>query len=248
MNLLNDLGNGAKELIDRTMRDLRLQHVELDEQWAFCEIKQGHIPDNRISDTTIGDQYIFLAQDHDSRLIVSHLVGKRDGANTRRFVADLAERLHWPEETAVSPFFDYRQPVVQISSDAWEPYREAISSSFGGRVRYGQIVKDTAAMERDPNHWAQRRAIEGDVNLQSISTAYIERQNLTNRVFMRRLTRKGLCFSKKLANLKSAVSLHVAYWNFCWASKWFNYETPAQKARLESRRWSIADLYARISN
>ncbi len=239
MKYLVEWGEAAQRMLDSELRNIRSDHVSLDEQWTFCRIKQGHIPDGQ-PDDQIGDQWLFIAQDLNSRLIISYLVGKRTEENTIEFVRDLHGRLVWPKDC-----------LIQISSDGAIAYPEAIDTVMGRhKVKYGQIVKDTKCEADSPETWAERRKLfnANEFDEWSINTAYIERLNLTNRHFMRRLVRKCLCFSKKLENLKAAVALWVTYYNFIWQPRTFEYQTPAQVCCLTNRRWTTREVLKLFSN
>src|SRR5262249_54802539 len=149
----------------------------------------------------IGDIYLFTAQDQDTRLIACHLLGKRSGDTTRRFMVRLAGQLY---PAGVN---DY---IPQISTDGFVAYPEAVYLAFGASVRYGQIVKQyrNARMKYDPNQivGTRRKNIWGVTNRYTICTSHCERNNLTIRTFMKRFTRLALGFSRKLENLEAACN------------------------------------------
>ena len=176
---------------------------------------------------------MFVALDAESKLIPSFLVGKRTADNTQAFIKDLSIRL---------------DNQVQLSSDSLTLYMEAVESSFGAAVDYGQVVKayeaePIGAGRYSPPHVvsAQRKVIIGNPKTSKISTSYIERQNLTMRMQMRRFTRLTNAFSKKLDNLKSAVALHFAHYNFVRVHKTLRV-TPAMEAGVTDHLWSLSEL------
>jgi IS1 family transposase len=183
-----------------------------------------------------GDQWVFVALDADSKLIPSYLVGKRTAENAQAFIKDLSQRL------------DNR---VQLSSDALSAYIEAVESAFGMNVDYGQIVK---AYEAEPMGAAGRYSppevvgaekiiVSGNPKRSKISTSYVERQNLTIRMQMRRFTRLTNAFSKKLENLKAAVALHFAHYNFVRVHRTLRV-TPAMEAGITDHIWTWEEVLA----
>ena len=169
----------------------------------------------------------------DSKLIPSFLVGKRSIQNAYAFIQDLSERL---------------DNCVQISSDSLKAYTDAIEQAFGMEVDYGQIVKSyeaepVGAGRYSPPHVvsATRTVIAGNPDVRKISTSYVERSNLTMRMQMRRLTRLTNAFSKKLENLKAAVALHFAHYNYVRVHSSLRV-TPAMAAGITDHIWSVEDL------
>jgi IS1 family transposase len=181
----------------------------------------------------MGDQWIFVALDSDSKLIPSYIVGKRTMDNAHAFISDLAGRL---------------DNKVQLSSDSLPAYIDAVEMAFGMEVDYGQVVKAYEAEPLGPGRYsppqvirADRIIISGSPEIQKISTSHVERQNLTMRMQMRRLTRLTNAFSKKLDNLKAAVALHFAHYNFVRIHSSLRI-TPAMAAGVTDRLWTIEDL------
>jgi IS1 family transposase len=190
---------------DATLRDLPCKRIEMDEIWAYVAKKQKRvtIEDDR---SRVGDQYTFVALDPDTKLIPSWLVGKRTADTTWDFMFDLKARL---------------RNRVQLSSDAFEPYVNAVRGAFGHDVDYGQIVKSYEETPSGRGRYSPPRvvAVEKDEiigfpNFDKISTSLVERQNLTIRMQVRRLTRLTNAFSKKVENLKAAMDLHFTHYNF----------------------------------
>jgi len=174
-----------------------------------------------------------VALDAESKLIPSYLVGKRTANNTQAFIKDLSNRL------------DNR---VQLTSDSLTLYVEAVESAFGANVDYGQVVKAYEAEPLGPGRYsppkvirADRIVISGSPAKPKISTSYIERQNLTMRMQMRRFTRLTNAFSKKLDNLKAAVALHFAHYNFVRVHGSLRV-TPAMAAGVTDHLWSLSEL------
>jgi len=232
MRLGYRVGQGCANLMDSYMKNLKCQTVQVDEIWCFVGKKQRHLKNTDNLDE-LGDQWVWVALDADSKLIPSYLVGKRTADNAQAFIGDLSNRL------------DNR---VQLSSDSLTLYMEAVESSFGAAVDYGQVVKayeaePIGAGRYSPPHVvsAERKVILGNPKTSKISTSYIERQNLTMRMQMRRFTRLTNAFSKKLDNLKAAVALHFAHYNFVRVHGSLRV-TPAMAAGVTDHLWSISEL------
>ena len=257
LDLLVKFGGQCREFLDREMRDLTCEHLELDEQWTYVAKKQSRLTvDERAERHDIGDMFLWLAVDHDTKLVPTFAIGKRSADNARRFCMDVASRFNFPNPHA-SDTHNYgrggHKPVVQISSDCFAAYPEAVDLAFGPYAKYGQIRKDyrNATMIYTPSEMvgADRRNIRGiaDDELNTICTSHIERFNGTTRLLMKRLNRLTYCFSKKLDNLAAAVAMHVAYYNFVWRPATLGgYKTPAKAAGVVDRCWSFAELYERI--
>lgn len=232
MRLGYRVGQGCANLMDSYMHNLKCQNVQVDEIWCYVGKKQRHLKETDNIEE-LGDQWVFVALDADSKLIPSYIVGKRTAGNTQAFIMDLSSRL---------------DNQVQLSSDSFPFYVEAVEAGFGPDVDYGQIVKSyeaepIGAGRYSPPHVvsAERKVIMGNPKLSKISTSYVERQNLTMRMQMRRFTRLTNAFSKKLENLKAAVALHFAHYNFVRVHKTLRV-TPAMEAGVTNHLWSIGDL------
>jgi IS1 family transposase len=181
----------------------------------------------------VGDFYTWVAIDSTTKLVPSFKVGKRDGETGQAFVDDLAGRL---------------ANRVQISSDGLNIYVDAVERSFGADVDYAQIVKFYEAEPIGPGRYSppkvvavEKSYIAGNPDLNITSTSYVERQNLTMRMNMRRFTRLTNAFSKKLDNLKAAVALHFAHYNFARVHKTLRV-TPAMEAGITNELWSVQHL------
>ncbi len=234
MRLSVRVGEGCATLMDREMRGLQCQRVQVDEIWAYVGKKQRNLTlaDDR---SLLGDMWTFVALDPDTKLVPSYLVGKRDLPHATAFLSDLSERL---------------TNRVQLSSDGLKAYVEATERVFGGDVDYGQIVKiydaePAGAGRYRPPHVvrADKSVIVGRPSQAHISTSLVERQNLTMRMCMRRFTRLTNAFSKKVENLRAAVGLHFAHYNFVRIHKTLRI-TPAMAAGVSNRLWTMDDLIA----
>lgn len=226
------VGTTCASILDELMRDLNCQRIELDEVWCYVGKKQRQVRDDD-DGSEIGDFWTWVSMDSDSKLVPSFMVGKRDAATAHAFIADLASRL---------------ANRVQLSSDGLKTYIEAIEASFGRNVDYAQIVKSYEAEPLGPGRYSppkvtslNKTPVAGRPDLGMASTAFVERQNLTMRMCMRRLTRLTNGFSKKTENLKAAVALHFAYYNLVRKHRTLH-TTPAVATGVVNREWSLSEL------
>ena len=232
------VGNGCRTLLDAKLRGLKLRHIQCDEIWTFVQKKQARLAPWEVN-SSIGDQFLFVAFDTDTKLVACYALGKRTSEVANAFMADLAGRV-----VTETP---------QMSTDGWQGYPQAIGKAFGEEVDYGQIIKDFAEPVQPGRYGpptmvaSERRIIFAgpDLDPRSICTSHVERNNLTIRTFMKRFTRLSLGFSKKLENLAAAVALHVAHYNFCRVHGSLSV-TPGKEAKVTKEVWSLDDLLAAI--
>jgi IS1 family transposase len=233
LSLLVRVGEGCAAIMDQTLVNLPTERLELDEIWAYVGKKQRHVSILDLDPESVGDTWTYVAIDSDTKLVPAHLVGKRTAENTNAFVEDLASRL---------------SKRVQISTDGLAMYVEAIHGAFGGNVDYAQIVKSYEAEHAGPGRYSppkvtetQKTPIFGEPVEELVSTSYVERQNLTMRMQIRRMTRLTNAFSKKLRNHKAATALHFAHYNFVRRHQTLR-TSPAMAAGVTERLWSTEDL------
>lgn len=226
----------CQEIMDRYVRDVDCYSIQTDEIWSFIYKKQARLKEeDLLRHPERGDQYTFVGMCADSKLVIAHTTGKRNAATTTRFIQDLASRLNG------------NRP--QIATDGYEPYRDIIEDQFGyDGVDYGQLIKNYVSQYPGRGRYSPprvsgtvKRKVMGDPTEGDISTSYVERQNLTMRMQMRRFTRLTNAFSKKLKNLKAAVSLHFAHYNFCRIHQSLQV-TPAMAAGLTDHVWDLSEL------
>lgn len=248
LNLLVKFGNACREFLDEEMRGLNLTHLQVDEQWTFVRKKQGHLHMSERDNPTVGDQYLWLAVDQQTKLIPTFAIGKRSADMARRFMVDLADRIALPVPMDIGERIGIKP---QLSTDGFAGYPEAVDLAFGSNVNYGVLIKNYRNHDM-PGRYApgeliqtERREIFGYVNPRTICTSHVERQNLTTRLLLKRFTRLSLCFSKKLENLAAAVAIYVAYFNFCWMHRTLK-KTPAMAAGIASHPWSVQELYDNV--
>ena len=238
MRLLVKAGEGCERLLNDRMQDLPCRLLQVDEIWTFVQKKQRHVLPTD-DPTRTGDIWTFVALDPETKLVPTYRVGGRNAKVATDFIADLSSRL---------------KNRVQLSSDALPQYVSAIERVFGANVDYGQIVKSYEANVIGPGRYspphvvaAHRTIMAGQPNVRDISTSLIERQNLTMRMSMRRFTRLTNAFSKKIENLRAAVALHFAHYNFVRIHRTLRV-TPAMATGLTTSLWTIEDLLEQISN
>ena len=232
LRLMVKVANAGAAYADMTLRNLDCQRIEMDEIWAYVAKKQRNVgPEDRRA--LVGDQYTFVALDPDTKLIPCWLVGKRTAETTRDFVHDLRDRL---------------KNRVQISSDGFGPYVNAISEAFGSNVDYAQIVKTYEEQPAGRGRYSPPRVVSiekeeiiGEPDYDRVSTSLVERQNLTIRMQVRRLTRLTNAFSKKLENLKAAMDLHFVHYNFVRNHRTIRC-TPAMEAGITPSALTVKDL------
>jgi IS1 family transposase len=239
MRLVVRVGTQCERFMEKTMRNLECERLEVDEIWTFCRKKQLRLTKREKNNSRLGDQYVFYGIDPVSKIIPTWVVGKRDSRHAVKFMGRLKASLN-----GVRP---------QISTDAFPAYVDAVERAFGSEVDYAVITKEYETVPVGPGRYAPPRVksttktiCQGNPNEKDICTSYVERHNLTIRTFMRRFTRLSLGFSKKLENLKAAVALHFAYYNFCWIPRTTGV-TPAMDAGLASMPWAIGDLIDNIT-
>jgi IS1 family transposase len=235
LRLLILAGERCSRLLDEKMRGLKCNFIECDEIWTFCFKKQRRV--RKDDPAEFGDQWVFVALDAETKLIPSFRIGKRTASTTVAFIDDLSQRIT-------------NRP--QITTDGFRFYVDAIEDSFGADVDFAQLVKlygdygqHDAAAKYSPSSIIEviSKIKQGNPDVERISTSYVERQNLTMRMAMRRFTRLTNGFSKKLENLKAAIALHFAFYNFVRVHKSLRV-TPAMEAGITGHIWSIGELLA----
>ena len=259
--LIVHFGDACRRFLDERMKGLTLTHLQFDEQWTWVGRKQSRLTVTEKAEChDVGDVYIWTCVDQKTKLMPSFLIGKRSADNARRFMLDVASRLTFPNPHASDAqgyqAGGYKQ-VVQISTDAFAAYREAVDLAFGPYVKFGTITKEyrNAKMIYTPSEMVgtKRTGIRGIRGRQqrTICTSHVERLNGTQRVFLKRLNRLTLCFSKKLRNLEAAFAMFAAYYNFCWQTRkpgksGAKRPTAAMMAGLAGHVWSFNELFETV--
>jgi IS1 family transposase len=236
VKLLVELGAACSDYLNEHLVNLNCQRVQIDEIWSFCYAKAKNVtPEIKEKNPFAGDVWTWVAIDADTKLIPSWIVGPRDGVTARIFVNDLARRL---------------ANRIQLTSDGLSVYLAAVEKAFHGEVDYAMLQKiynDTSEGQKrySPAECigCERKVIDGYPDPAHVSTSYIERQNLTMRMSMRRFTRLTNGFSKKIENHVAMVALHVFHYNYVRIHQTLRV-TPAMEAGISDHVWSIAELIA----
>jgi IS1 family transposase len=233
IKLLEDAGEAFSAYQDRVRRDLPCKRLQFDEIWAFCYAKQRNVMLAKAAPETAGDVWTWVAICADTKLVPSWRVGDRSSATAIEFVCDLSKRL---------------AGRVQISSDGHRAYLEAVEAGFGADVDYAQLIKRYGEVPHPAGRYspAQIQGTKtfcrtGAPDRRHISTSYVERQNLTMRMSMRRFTRLTNGFSKKAENHAHSVAIHFMHYNFVRIHQSLRV-TPAMAAGVTTTLWSLTDM------
>jgi IS1 family transposase len=236
--LLCDAGRACMAYHDANVRSVAARRIQVDEIWSFTYAKQKNVAAAKAAPEGAGDTWTWTAIDADSKMIVSYFVGGRDGECAMWFMDDLASRL---------------ANRVQLTSDGHKAYLEAVEGAFGCDVDYAIInkiygtVPEAAKGRYSPAVClgAKKERIEGKPDPAHVSTSYVERNNKTMRMHMRRFTRLTDGFSKKVENHAYAVALHMMYYNFVRVHSTLRM-SPAMAAGVSDRLWEVSDIVALI--
>lgn len=235
LKLVADIGTACSAYQDAHLRNLECRRVQADEIWSFVYAKKRNVPQEKRGEFGFGDVWTWTAIDADTKLVISWYVGRRDGESAAYFIDDVAQRL---------------ANRVQLTTDGHNAYLDAVDASFGNDIDYAMLVKQYGTpSETTPERryspaiclGAERKPIKGRPEPEHISTSYVERQNLTMRMSMRRFTRLTNAFSKKLENHKHALALFYMYYNFARVHQTLK-TTPAFAAGVSDHVWSIEEI------
>lgn len=234
LRLLAEVGTACAVYQNATFRNLTAQRVQCDEIWSFCYAKNKNVtPEIREANPAAGDVWTWTAIDADTKLVLSWLVASRDLPSAKAFMADVASRL---------------ASRVQLTTDAYRLYLTAVDRAFGVDIDYAQLHKlysseTTGRYSPAVCIGCKKNEVTGSPDPAHISTSYVERQNLTMRMHMRRFTRLTNGFSKKIENHVHSVALFYMHYNFAKIHQTLRV-TPAMEAGLATSVWSIADIVA----
>jgi len=236
VKLLEDVGNACAVYQDKVFRNLNCKRIECDEIWSFVYAKERHLTPELQGVFGYGDVYTWVAIDADTKLVPCWNVGRRDAESGIAFIKDLSERL---------------AHRVQLSTDGFKAYLSAVEEVFGSDIDYAMIVKIYGhSQEESKTRYSpaecigcEKEVISGNPDANLVSTSYIERQNLTMRMSMRRFTRLTNGFSKKVENHMHAIALHYMHYNFVRIHQTLRC-SPAMAAGVSKKLWSIEDVVA----
>lgn len=228
IKLLNDAGRACAIYQDHALRELPCTRVQVDEIWSFVYAKEKNVETAKAAPEGAGDVWTWTALCADTKLLLSWLVGERDEEYATVFMHDVKSRL---------------LNRAQLTSDGLALYPGAVDKVFGADVDYAQIVKIYGEAPEGDRRFnvctgAMKRTVTGNPEKEQISTSFVERQNLTMRMHMRRFTRLTNGFSKKVENHMHAVALHAMYYNFVKEQRGIRM-TPAMKAGVTDTLWTI---------
>lgn len=235
--LLTDVGEACSEFQDRTLRDLPCQTIQADEIWSFCYSKAKNVPEEHRGEFGYGDVWTWVALCADTKLAVSWLVGDRTLNDCWTFIEDLRGRV---------------PARIQLSTDAHQTYKGVVGLVFkNDEVDWAQIIKRYQSQHTGGGRYSppvcgtDKRVQYGEPDLSKVSTSYVERQNLTMRMHMRRFTRLTNGFSKKVENHAAAVAIHFMHYNFARPHKTLANpypRTPAMAAGVADHIWTAEEI------
>lgn len=230
--LLVAAGNACANYQDGALRNLNCKRIQCDETWSFCYAKDKNVPADKRGKFGFGSVWTWVAIDADTKLVASFLVGNRDAVSARMFIDDLAGRL---------------AGRIQLTTDGLRVYINAVEASFGADIDYSMLVKLYSSTQEETRYspavciGCERKTVQGNPDPDHISTSYVERQNLSMRMHMRRFTRLTNGFSKKVENHAYNVALYFMYYNFCRVHQTLRV-TPAMEAGISSHVWEVEEI------
>ncbi len=238
LNLLRTAGDACERFLEKNLRNITVEEIELDECWSYVGKKEGHKFPQEMANSKTGDAYTYIALARESRLVLAWHLGKRDSANTEAFISKIRRA------TANSEF--------DISTDAFAPYAGAIDYILSDRANHSQVIKlydkpEEGRERYSPGHFVtvEKKAISGNPDLGSAGTSYVERKNGSLRQWCKRLTRLTYAFSRKWENLRAALALHFCYYNFVRIHSTLR-TTPALAAGITDKLWNLEDFISTL--
>jgi IS1 family transposase len=237
--LLVDAGRVCMDYHDANVRNVQAKRVQADEIWSFCYAKKRNVASAKAAPEGAGDVWTWTALDADSKLVISYLIANRDAPSAHAFMQDLTVRL---------------ANQVQITTDNLRSYVDAIEAAFGGDVDYATLVKLFGDSPEPKGRYSpaqctgiKKERMMGNPDMKHVSTSYVEKNNLTMRMHMRRFTRLTNAFSKKFENHAYAVALHMMYYNFVKIHGKLR-TSPAMAAGIETRLWEVSDIVSLLES
>lgn len=229
MRLLEEVGEAVAQYQHTHIRNLKCRRIEMDELWSYCYCREKNLETAKAAPEGSGDVWLWLALCADSRLIISWATGERSAIMARKFVKNVADRV---------------PGKVQISTDGFVGYINAVESAFGSRADFGTLIKHYQKVGKQERFIeSEKRVISGAPD--HISTSYVERVNLTTRMSVRRLNRRTNAFSKRLRNHDLAIGLHAMVYNYCRVHKTLRV-TPAMQSGITDHIWTIQEVLALV--
>jgi IS1 family transposase len=235
LRLLAEVGEACARFQHETIRNIRARRVQIDEIWSFVGCKQKNVTPEKAATGVVGDVWTFVAIEAQTKLVLSWLIGERDGGCATEFLQDVAGRL---------------ATRIQLTTDGHHMYLSAVEDAFGMDIDYAMLQKVYGTDPQAEKRYSpavclgcKTETIMGTPNPKHVSTSYIERQNLTMRMSMRRFTRLTNAFSKKVENHAHSIALFYMHYNFVRVHQTTKV-TPAMASGLASRVWSMEDIVA----
>jgi IS1 family transposase len=239
LKLLPLIGQACLEFQDGAFRNLACKRIQCDEIWSFCYAKEKNVPADKRGEFGFGDVWTWVAIDADTKLVPSFTVGTRSAQVANSFMNDLASRL---------------ANRVQLTTDGYRIYLNAVEHAFGSDIDYAMLVKIYGNDASNDTKYSPPECVDcqvvsvtGTPDPKHISTSFVERQNLTMRMNMRRFTRLTNAFSKKVENHIAAIALHYMHYNFCRIHKTLRV-TPAMAAGITDHVWEVSDIAALLDS
>jgi IS1 family transposase len=237
--LLAELGAACADYLDKALVNLNCKRIQCDEIWSFCYAKEKNVPEEMRGTFGYGDVWTWTAMDADSKLIVAWTVGGRDAGTAYGFIQDLAKRL---------------ANRVQLTTDGHRAYLSAVEDALGSNVDYAMLVKLYGSDRESEARYSPAECIgcrevivSGNPNPKHISTSFIERQNLTMRMSMRRFTRLTNAFSKKIENHIASIAIHYMHYNFCRVHQTLRV-TPAMEVGIADHVWTLSEMVGMLDS
>lgn len=233
LKLLADVGQACTEYQHKTLRNLPCKRIQCDEIWQFCYAKSKNVPSDKQGQFGYGDVWTWVALCADTKLVPSWIIGNRDAHTAYALMSDLESRL---------------SNRVQLTTDGHRAYLEAVEGAFGSDVDYSMLIKLYGNDRENEARYSPAECIGtrtvpiiGRPDPKHISTSFVERQNLTMRMGMRRFTRLTNAFSKKVENLEHSVALHYMHYNFARIHGTLRV-TPAMEAGIADHVWTVEEI------
>jgi transposase-like protein/IS1 family transposase len=234
LNLLKTAGDCCERFMERTLHNVPVRDLQLDECWTYCLKKEGHLRPHEMNNKSIGSQYVYIGLERNSKLVVAWHLGKRDRDNTYEFITKVR--------------YATAGNRSDVSTDAWPSYVPEIDRQLSDRASHSIVVKVYDKPEEGRERYSpgnfvtvEKAVGSGNPDLSRACTSHVERKNGSLRQWCRRLTRLTYAFSKKKENLRAALALHFWYYDFARIHGSLRV-TPAMEAGLADHQWTLDEL------